>query len=103
MSEPSRHTPSWCEHSHLPDDHPEMRYHEQIIGDFAAVLGEQPDLSQPPIGTGVDVIVRRLRFFDSPSTWVSIEREDRGEPCILMQQDAAIQLHHALSAVTRDD
>jgi len=103
MVEPAGHAPSWCERIHRPDDPYEARYHEQILGDFPAVLGEQPDLRRPPVGVSADVIVRRIRFFDSPSTWVSIEREDCADPCVLMQRDAAIQLCHALSEVTRDE
>ncbi len=101
-SHPSQHFPLWCEKEHSPNDPPESRYHEQILADFAAIIGSQRDLDQPPVADGDGLIVRRIRHFDSPSTWIAIERAETSTGGLLVNEDAALLLHEALSAVTRE-
>ncbi|OUZ08935.1 hypothetical protein BHE97_12475 [Aeromicrobium sp. PE09-221] len=99
---PSQHFPLWCEKAHAPDDPPEARYHEQILADFAAIVGTQDDMEHPPVPDADGLIVRRIRHFDSPSTWIAIEPAETGKNGLLVHEDAAILLHDALSAVTRE-
>lgn len=99
---PSQHFPLWCEKAHALDDPPEARYHEQIIADFPAIIATQPDMEQPLLPDADGIIVRRIRHFDSPSTWIAIEAAETGGRGLVIDEDAAILLHDALSAVTRE-
>ncbi|WP_133434123.1 hypothetical protein [Aeromicrobium phragmitis] len=96
------HCPRWCERAHAPDDPPESRYHEQVLADFPAVVGHRRDLVEPPLGIAAELVVRRVRYFDAPQTWLVIEEAEDATRHLILSLDAATPLTAALGTVTRD-
>ncbi|MFD1859788.1 hypothetical protein EHW97_01350 [Aeromicrobium camelliae] len=94
--------PRWCERDHATDDPPESRFHEQVLADFPAVVGHRPDLADPPVGLAEDVVVRRVRYFHAPQTWLVIEEAEDAARHLVLSLDAAAPLMSALQLVTRD-
>lgn len=97
-----RHLPLWCESTHAPDAPVESRYHEQLLGEFVAVIGYQPDLENEPDGHVDELIVRRVRYFNSANHWIIIERAEHASTNLMLQEDAAIQLGEALMGLSRE-
>ena len=91
-----RHTPAWCDVVHEPDAPIESRYHEQILGEFAAVFGYQPDIKAEPQGECDALIVRRVRYFDSLSDWIIIERAEQASTVLMLREDSARPLTQML-------
>lgn len=94
--------PSWCERAHHPDDPPESRFHEQVLGDFAVVVGHRLDPIVPPVDFSEELIVRRVRYFDGPRTWLVMEEAENAARHLMLTVDAAAPLQAALATVTRD-
>ncbi|WP_293783170.1 hypothetical protein [uncultured Aeromicrobium sp.] len=97
-----QHCPQWCERTHHPEDPPESRFHEQIIVDFPAVVGRRSERSEAPVGVAEELIVRRVRYFDTPQTWLIIEEAEDAARHLILSLDAAASLSAALETVTRD-
>ena len=88
--------PPWCTRGHEEDDHPEDRYHCSEPSYVAAIITAIDTVPLTTSMTGLDLTVRRGRYAEDVTEWVSIEPVNQREPRLVLTIDSAARLDTAL-------